>query len=209
MAISKLAAQYANEQAALIDPTIYNDPATYQVGTADYKGASILFAAFFGRQLAQEWIDACKRELEGLGGDLQSSILKTDAHPGWAHGWDVAVVMGVDIVHQSQIEEDGVVNWDLGLYGLSVHPTPPEILSANMSVERPATRRQVAFLAALCARRGITEADLIRLGIEQKRLHPSRAELIQQGRGGSLADLTISEIGGLFAFRDFLEGKIQ
>lgn len=203
MAISKLARQYANEQAALIDPY------TYQVGAADRKGASILFAAFMGQDLAQEWIDACKRELEGLGSDLHTTIQETEAAPGMDHGWDVAVVMSIDIVHQSQIEEDDAVNWDLGEYGPEVHPTPPEILLANMSVGRPGTRKQVAFLAALCAHRGVTEADLIRLGIEQKRLHSSRAELIQQGKDGSLADLTISEIGGLFAFREWLEGKVQ
>lgn len=202
MAISKLAMQYANEQAALIDSD------TYHIGAADHKGESILFAAFLGQDLAQEWIDACKRELEGVGSDLHTTIQETEAPPWMGHGWDVAVVMSVDIVHQSQIE-DGGVNWDLGEYGPEVHPTPPEILLANMSVGRPGTRKQVAFLAALCTRRGITEADLIRLGIEQKRLHPSRAELIQQGKDGSLADLTISEIGGLFAFKDWLEGKIQ
>lgn len=203
MSISTLAMQYANEQAALINPD------AYQVGAADHEGNSILFAAFMGRQLAQEWIDACKRELEGLASDLQTTILEAEAPPWVAGGWYVSVVMGFDIVHQSQIEEDGLVNWDLGEYGPAVHPTHPEILLANMNVRRPATRKQVAFLAALCAHRGVTEADLIRLGIEQKRLHSSRAELIQQGKDGSLADLTISEIGGLFAFREWLEGKVQ
>lgn len=89
------------------------------------------------------------------------------------------------------------------LYGEEVRPTPEEVLEANMAHRQRGTRQQVFYLASLCRQRGITESMLIQLGVDQDRLHRARQSVADAG--GSLEELTRPEVGGLFAFQEWLE----
>ncbi len=93
-------------------------------------------------------------------------------------------------------------------YGPEVHPTPATVLYTNMvNDQRNGTAKQLAYLRKLCQQRGITERDLIEIGIEEKRLHPDREKLLGPDSTGLLDVLTFGEIGGLFAFKAWLQGE--
>ena len=86
-----------------------------------------------------------------------------------------------------------------------IHQTPHEVLVSNMSDSKAGSYKQLLFLRYLCQRLEITENDLVGMGIEEGRLHPARSNLLQWDN--PMDQLTRSEIGGLFAFRELLESE--
>ena len=88
-----------------------------------------------------------------------------------------------------------------------IHQTPHEVLVSNMSDRKTGSYKQLLFLRNLCRRLDITENDLVGMGIEEGRLHPARSDLLQWDN--PLDRLTMSEVGGLFAFRELLEENGQ
>jgi hypothetical protein len=88
-----------------------------------------------------------------------------------------------------------------------IHQTPHEVLVSNMSDRKAGSYKQLLYLRNLCRRLDITENDLVGMGIEEGRLHPARTDLLQWDN--PLDRLTMSEIGGLFAFRELLDENDQ
>lgn len=86
-----------------------------------------------------------------------------------------------------------------------IHQTPHEVLVSNMFDRKAGSYKQILFLRYLCQRLEIAENDFVGMGIEEGRLHPARSNLLQWDN--PLDQLTRSEIGGLFAFRELLESE--
>ena len=84
-----------------------------------------------------------------------------------------------------------------------IHQMPDDVLVSNMNVGRAGTYKQLSYLRFLCQQLEITEVHLVAMGIEEGRIHPTRINLLQWDN--PLDGLTISEIGGLFAFRALLQ----
>ena len=103
------------------------------------------------------------------------------------------------------------ISWEIipsGLYGPDVHPTPAPVLERNLTDQYRGTRRQIAFIGRLCAKKGIDQAELICLGIQEGRIHPNRVNLVKSALPNALEQLTRPEVGALFAFRDWLKGDV-
>ena len=78
-------------------------------------------------------------------------------------------------------------------WGKLVDATPPDVLEANMkATNRRGSRRQLGSLGSRCRRYGLTEADLIRLAVLLRHIHPDRTGVER------LTLLTFVEVGGLF-----------
>ena len=80
-----------------------------------------------------------------------------------------------------------------------VHTIPVSTLRENLGSDRNPTVRQVRYLCALCERKGISEADLILLGVDHGRLHGLRAGLM------TLDNLTFPEVGGTVCIQGMAE----
>ncbi len=56
--------------------------------------------------------------------------------------------------------------------GWGARATPAEILGKNRRSKRSASRRQAAYLSHRCREKGVTTWDLLRFGVELKRIAP-------------------------------------
>ena len=104
------------------------------------------------------------------------------------------------------------VSWDLiptGKYGTEVNPTQFHVLEQNLREQRRGTEKQVATLDRLCHSKGITQTELVRLGVQERRLHPDRANLVKSDASDALLQLSFPEIGGLFAFVPWLKSQVE
>ena len=170
------------------------------LSVADWKGSSIAACVFAYPDHAREYLGKCLRALDALGGGLKGDIL-TVAPEGSAEMY-IAVLTATDLVAKSEISDGKYGPIDTNPYGPEVHPTSEEVLERNSHDPRSATHKQVRALQRLCALKGLTERQLIALGVQEQRLSPRHAD---NGGTGTLASLTQSEIGGLFAFASWLK----
>ena len=141
---------------------------------------------------AEDYLGTCLVALDALGGGLKGDVLTVSLENG--DEMYIAVLTATDLVAASEVSE--------GKYGPEVHPTPADILEQNSRDPRSPTYKQVSALRHLCTQKGLTESHLITLGVQEQRLSPKHAE---NGGTAELTSLTRSEIGGLFAFVDWLK----